>query len=162
MDLGNAKTRSRLKVIVILLTLTGLVASLLSFLVYVSGNSGYCISNVVKNNGLPAITSIKNGESGGCEKLYSMPQAKVLGLHFSVLAPAYFALITALTILWLTKEKKVFETVLIVLYAVGVALVPYLIYLEHQAKTLCPYCTAMHCVILSNLALIAYIAYKRR
>ena len=157
----TAQRAARIRIVVLMLTLIGLVAAALAYLVY-SGNEGYCIAGGEGGASIPVevIGSGGGGGLSGCELLYSLPQARILGFHLSELAPPYFAVLTVLAVLWALRGDRVFLAALLGGYVVGAALVPYLVYLEYIARTICLYCTVMHAVILVNTGLTAYTLYR--
>ncbi len=110
----------------------GLVAALASFKDYVFG--GPCTAD----------------ERAGCGAVYALPQARILGVHFSVLAPLYFAaLLVSLTLHAHASIQAAFYA-FAALLAAGVAMIPYLVYLEVRvAKAICIYCTVMHVALLA-------------
>ncbi len=123
---------------VLVLGVVGLVAALASFKEYVF--SGPCTAD----------------ERAGCGAVYALPQARVLGVHFSVLAPLYFAALLVSLILHAYVGIQAAFYAFAALLATGVAMVPYLVYLEVRvARAICMYCTVMHVVLLA-MALAAY------
>lgn len=157
----TARQATKIRVVILVLTLAGLVAAALAYLVY-SGNEGYCIVGGEGGTILPVevIGSEGGGGLSGCELLYSLPQARILGFHLSELAPPYFVVLTVLAVLWILREDRAFPAALLGGYVIGAALVPYLVYLEYVAETICLYCTVMHAVILVNTGLTAYTLYR--
>ncbi len=84
-----------------------------------------------------------------CEEVYFVPEkySKPFGIHFSVWAPLYFAVMTTLSVLSLAFD---FTKYLMALCCIlGLLLIPYLVYIEVRiAKSLCLYCTIMHALII--------------
>ncbi|MCE4617493.1 MAG: hypothetical protein F7C32_02795 [Desulfurococcales archaeon] len=128
-----------------ILTLIGLTASFLSFRTYLEhAKTTYC----------------GFGE-GSCTFLYSVPEAKILGIHFSLLAPIYFSIISVLHLFYYLREEPRVKLALALLYFSGLAFVPYLINVEYTYSTVCLYCTIMHIVILANSMIFAYSLIKQ-
>ncbi|MCE4624530.1 MAG: hypothetical protein F7C35_01515 [Desulfurococcales archaeon] len=157
----------KLQAIIIILTIVGMAASIGSYLAYKEGLA--CTpedspSTPLGDNGLgtpPASIGLPSMESGGlfeCQRVYSVRGARVLGLHFSELAPIYFSILLALSILSLHRPIKglTLKTQL-ALYIVGVLTLPYLWFLEYKANALCTYCTIMHAIIILNLIILIKI-----
>ena len=90
---------------------------------------------------------------GGCKSVYMIPQAWLLGrIHFSQLAPPYFAALALASALYAAGSSWALYPAL-ALGLAGLLAVPYLVYLELRvARAICPLCTAMH------VAIIAYVA----
>ncbi len=118
--------------LLLLLAAVGVAAALMSFKEYMFG--GPCTVD----------------EQAGCGAVYALPQARILGVHFSVLAPLYFmALLAALVVYTVANVSPAFH-VFAALLAVGVISVPYLVYLEVRvARAICIYCTVMHVVLIA-------------
>ena len=156
-----AQQAAKIRIVVLVLTLIGLAAAALAYLVYL-GNEGYCIAGGEGQANIPVevIGSGGGGGLSGCELLYSLPQARILCFHLSELAPLYFAVLTVLAVLWVLRWDRAFLSALLGGYVIGAAMVPYLVYLEYIAGTICLYCTIMHAVILVNTGLTAYTLYR--
>ena len=86
-----------------------------------------------------------------CGTVYRIPQATTPLGHLSELALAYFTVVagvTALAALGLAGYRLC-GRLLFGLYCIGLAIVPYLVYLEVAvAGALCIYCTVMHISII--------------
>ncbi len=91
-----------------------------------------------------------------CGAVYALPQAKLFGkIHFSDLAPAYFAVMLLLSLLFAATGSKTILVMLSIISLAGVALVPYLVYLElFVAYAICIWCTIMHASII-GVAIVA-------
>lgn len=91
------------------------------------------------------------GSKVDCLAVYSIPQAWVLGFHLSLLAPYYYGLTLALSIVSVVSGLEPLYRLLAITQWGGLLLVPYLKYLElFVARAICVYCTLMH---LSTLAI---------
>ncbi len=134
--------------IILGLYIIGLVAAMLSFFSYKNMISrGYC----------------EVGEKFRCEEIYALPEkyTGVMGIHFSILAPIYFSIMTVLTILFLATGSTTINYMIIIGEIIGVLFVPYLVYIEARiAHAFCLYCTIMHIIILANAGLLLY-AFSR-
>ncbi len=119
----------------ILLTTAGLIASLLSYHDYKAElHSAICSAS---------------DQPTGCKLVYMIPEALILGrIHLSQIAPAYFTIQLALALLVLTGLHSIMQ-VYKILWLVGAATIPYLVYLEvAKARAICIWCTIMHIVIV--------------
>ncbi|MEB3779828.1 MAG: hypothetical protein GSR85_06320 [Desulfurococcales archaeon] len=118
-----------------ILGLIGLVAGVMSYINYKRETSVVCRAD--------------EGPSG-CKLVYMIPQAWFMGVHFSILAPIYFALVLAISIVDAIYGVLYTRLILWFLYMLGLGFVPYLIYLEVKvARAICIWCTIMHvCIIL--------------
>ena len=119
-------------------SLIGLVAAMLSYKGYRAMLSG---GDFVCRPG--------NDESG-CATVYAVPQAWFMGRwHFSTLAPVYFSIVTATSIAYYILNISYAIYLLAILTGIGLAMVPYLVYLELRvARAVCIWCTIMHVMIL--------------
>ncbi|MCE4599881.1 MAG: hypothetical protein F7C81_06770 [Desulfurococcales archaeon] len=125
--------------LMVVLGLVGLIAGVMSYINYRRETSVVCRAD--------------EGPSG-CKLVYMIPQAWFMGIHFSVLAPIYFTLILATTVIDIIYESPSYTGLILwLLYLVGLGFVPYLIYLEVKvARAICLWCTIMHiCIILGAL-----------
>ncbi|MEN2999122.1 MAG: vitamin K epoxide reductase family protein [Acidilobaceae archaeon] len=128
--------------LVVALLLVGLGASLVSYLEFRYGI------------GTPLC---RPGTKVDCYRVYSMPQAWLLGYHLSQLAPLYFTMLLSLSLAWvLTGNGLALKTLsFVALESAFLAL--YLIYLMvKEAKALCLYCLAMH----SSIVLVAVLTHR--
>jgi uncharacterized membrane protein len=120
-------------------SLVGFVASILGYVEYkrsLQGGSFMC--------------SVDESSKLRCSAVYALPQARLFGkIHFSDLAPIYFTAMLLLSLFFTATGSKTVLTVLAGLSIVGVALVPYLVYLElFVAYAICIWCTIMHASII--------------
>lgn len=162
--------RSIILIIMIMIAIVGLVSSLLSYNIYKSGE-GYCPGTHSKNtlpspsipvehenlSSLPIITA--NDNISNCKYLYSRPEAVVVGIHFSELAPIYFISILIILVSYFFTYHYGLRILLGILYLVGLLTIPYLIYVEAKFGVICLYCTIMHVVIVSS-SLLYYYEYR--
>ncbi len=131
----------RLDLILVGLALVGFISSLLALRDYYS-SSPICRAD----------------ERWNCKTVYSIPEAEFMGIHLSLLAPVYFSFLLALTIVYACTGLHAALAGCLALSLAGLALVPYLIYLEAAvAHAFCIHCTVMHVVIASISALDLYL-----
>ncbi len=124
--------------------LIGYAASIVGYLEYV-GSIGVC-------KGL--------GESLDCERVYSIPQARIAGVHLSEAAPVYFTALSLAAIAHAFTGLRAARVALAILSIPAALAVPYLVYLEvFVAEAICVWCTVMH---VSILAVAAYSARALR
>ncbi len=115
-----------------ILSLIGLVAATLGYLDFRKGGSLCPSSGVID-----------------CSRVYAIPQAKILGVHLSELALAYFLVLAILALLILASGRRELLLAHLVLSTTGLSIVPYLVYLELAvAGSICLYCTIMHLAIV--------------
>lgn len=96
-------------------------------------------------------------ERWSCKAVYSIREAKILGLHLSILAPIYFSTLLVLVITYLYTGIRQLLASLAALSVAGLIMVPYLIYLEVSvAHAFCLHCTIMHIVIILTSILSLY------
>ncbi len=119
-------------------SLIGLVAAMLSYKGYKAMLSG---GDFVCRPG---------SEERGCATVYAVPQAWFMGRwHFSTLAPIYFSIVTVASIACYLLNLSHAICLLAILTGIGLAMVPYLVYLELRvARAICIWCTIMHVMIL--------------
>jgi len=125
----------RSRFVLIALSLVGLLADLI----------------VIINNSSPPLCSYS---LFNCNEVISR-YGYVGGLPLSYLALVWFSV--ALTLSIINFVLRV-DKVLLAWGAVGVIPIPYLIYTEILAGTICIYCTIMHIVIVSIFTLSLYIS----
>jgi uncharacterized membrane protein len=114
-----------------------LVASILGYLDFRSGGS-LCPSGV----------SVLD-----CSRVYVIPQARVLGVHLSEVAPPYFLVLLATAVLGMVYVRWELLVVYMAFSIAGLSVIPYLVYLELVvAEALCLYCTITHVAIVGCTA----------
>lgn len=128
--------------LVIASLLVGLAASLLSYLEFRYGI------------GTPLC---KPGSKVDCYRVYSMPQAWLLGYHLSQLAPYYFTFLLSLSLAWAFMGNGLALKTLSFIALESTFLAVYLIYLMiKEARALCLYCLTMHAAIV----LVAVLTHR--
>ncbi|MDM7275697.1 MAG: vitamin K epoxide reductase family protein [Thermoprotei archaeon] len=89
----------------------------------------------------------KPGSKYDCLRVYSLPQAWVMGFHLSQLAPAYYIILFILGILALAFNHGPSLKLLAFLAWECAIIAPYMIYLMVRvAGAVCLYCLVMHAV----------------
>ncbi len=98
-----------------------------------------------------------------CGAVLSSPYSQVFGVPLEILALVYFLVNVAMVFVIAFGSDRVARTTLNVLFAwrfLGVALVPYLVFVElFLLDALCVYCTIMHAAILIDFAVISYLLF---
>ncbi len=127
--------RARLdaKLVLVAASVIGLVASLPVLLEWLGGEASVCTSD--------------------CSALYDSPYARIGPVHFSAVAAPYFIVLFLVALAyWRGAEKS--RVAALALGALGVVLIPYLVYVEvFLVGVICIYCTIMHvCIIAYSLA----------
>jgi uncharacterized membrane protein len=121
----------------LLLPVVGLIASILGYLDFRSGGS-LC----------PSIVSVLD-----CSRVYVIPQARLLGVHLSEVAPLYFLALLTTAVLGTVYARWELLVVYMAFSIAGLSVIPYLVYLELVvAGALCLYCTIMHVAIVGCTA----------
>ena len=88
-----------------------------------------------------------------CSRVYVIPQARVLGVRLSEVAPLYFLVLLAIAVLGMVYASWELLVVYMALSIAGLSVIPYLVYLELVvAEALCLYCTIMHVAIVGCTA----------
>lgn len=97
-----------------------------------------------------------------CETVYSIPQAELLGVHFSLIAPLYFAVLASASLLNLAVSRRILTAAVLAIAIPGALLTPYLVYLEIVvAGALCLWCTVMHLSLIAVTAVSLKETLKR-
>ncbi len=97
------------------------------------------------------------GSKIDCIRVYSMPQAWVLGFHLSQLAPLYYGLVLALAVVAVVFNSNPALKLLAFLSLECSILAPYMIYLMvRHAGAVCIYCLTMHAVSV----LVTLLTYR--
>lgn len=98
-----------------------------------------------------------------CGAVLSSSYSKVFGIPLELLALFYFAVNLGLVYIIAFGSDRSSEISLQVLFAwrfIGVAMVPYLIFVElFLLRAICVYCTIMHAAILVDFAVVSYILF---
>lgn len=101
------------------------------------------------------------GSKVDCLRVYSLPQAWVLGFHLSQLALPFYSLVVILEIVALALNSIPAFRLALLLLLVSAITAPYLIYLMvRYAKAFCIYCLTMHATSILTL-ILAYEALIR-
>lgn len=98
-----------------------------------------------------------------CGQVLSSPYSKVFGVPLEVLALAYFAINLGMVYLIAFGSDHVSRLSLQALFGwrfIGVAIVPYLVFVElFLLHAICVYCTMMHVAILLDFAVVSYLLF---
>lgn len=101
-----------------------------------------------------------------CYTVLSSKYDSVFGVPLDALAAVYFIINLFLVYLIAFGSDRIYRPSFKILFAwrfFGLALVPYLIYLEvFVLKAICIYCTMMHAAILIDFAIITYFIFYRK
>jgi len=99
----------------------------------------------------------KPGSKIDCIRVYSMPQAWVLGFHLSQIAPIYYGLVLLFAVLAIAFNSTPALKLLAFLSLECSMLAPYMIYLMvRYAEAVCIYCLTMHSVSV----LVTLLTYR--
>jgi len=97
------------------------------------------------------------GSKIDCLRVYSMPQAWVMGFHLSQLAPIFYSFMLALEVIALVFNSVAALRLIAILSLGASLLAPYMIYLMvRYARAVCIYCLLMH----ASTILIAILTYR--
>ena len=98
-----------------------------------------------------------------CGAVLSSPYSKVFGIPLELLALFYFAVNKGMVYVIAFGSDRTSRISLQVLFAwrfIGVAIVPYLLFVEFLLlHAICVYCTIMHVAILLDFAVVSYILF---
>jgi uncharacterized membrane protein len=101
-----------------------------------------------------------------CARVLSSQYSSVFGVSLEALAAVWFIINLALIILVVSSRASIARRSIDVLFAwrfLGLAIVPYLIYLElFVVRAICLYCTIMHGAIIIDFAIITYLVFSKR
>ncbi|EQD44338.1 Vitamin K epoxide reductase [mine drainage metagenome] len=111
-------------------------------------------------------TTSTAGITLNCAKVLSSPYSSAFGVSLEALAAVWFIINLILIILVVSARTSVARRSIDVLFAwrfLGLAIVPYLIYLElFVVRAICLYCTIMHGAIIIDFAIITYLVFSKR
>ena len=98
-----------------------------------------------------------------CGQVLSSSYSKVFGIPLEILALFYFAVNLGMVYLIAFGSDRISRRSMQVLFGwrfIGVAIVPYLIFVElFLLHTICVYCTIMHVAILVDFAVVSYLLF---
>lgn len=101
-----------------------------------------------------------------CGAVLSSPYSSILGVPLEVLAVGYF--IVALGLIYMVSfgPDRTFRTSFRTLFVwrfVGLAMVPYLLFVELGILgAICIYCTMMHVAIVTDFVIISYLLFYKK
>ena len=101
-----------------------------------------------------------------CSAVLTSPYSVVFGVPLEILALAYFAVNLGMVYLIAFGSERASRVTLQALFGwrfIGVAIVPYLVFVElFLIRAICVYCTIMHVAILIDFTVISYILFFGR
>ncbi len=101
-----------------------------------------------------------------CGAVLSSSYSQVMGIPLEILATVYFIVNLALVYLIAFGSERASRISLNVLFGwrfIGVAIVPYLVFVElFLIRAICVYCTIMHVAILADFVVISYLLFFGR
>lgn len=100
-----------------------------------------------------------------CEAVLDSSYSQVFGIPLELFAVAYFIINLLLVYFIAFGSDRLFRTSLRVLFGwrfLGIAIVPYLVYVElFLIRAICIYCTIMHVAIIADFAIISYLLFYK-
>ena len=100
-----------------------------------------------------------------CMKVLTSSYSSVFGVSLDFLASLWFIINIALVFMLTYMAKPLAKRVFYVLFVwrfFGLAIVPYLIYLEFfVVHSICLYCTIMHGAIIIDFVIVSYFLFSR-
>jgi uncharacterized membrane protein len=101
-----------------------------------------------------------------CDAVLSSRYSQVFGIPLELFAVAYFILNLLLVYLIAFGSDRFYRTSLKVLFVwrfLGIAIVPYLVFVElFLIKAVCVYCTIMHVAIIADFIIISYLLFYKK
>lgn len=101
-----------------------------------------------------------------CSAVLTSPYSAVFGVPLEILALAYFAVNLGMVYLIAFGSERASRVTLQALFGwrfIGVAIVPYLVFVElFLIRAICVYCTIMHVAILVDFVVISYLLFFGR
>ena len=101
-----------------------------------------------------------------CETVLSSNYSQVFGIPLELFAVAYFVINLLLVYFIVSGSDRLSRISLNVLFGwrfLGIAIVPYLIFVELVLiKAICVYCTIMHVSIIADFVIISYFLFRKK
>ena len=101
-----------------------------------------------------------------CSAVLTSPYSVAFGVPLEILALAYFAVNIGMVYLIAFGSERASRVTMQALFGwrfIGVALVPYLVFVElFLIRAICVYCTIMHVAILVDFVVISYLLFFGR
>lgn len=101
-----------------------------------------------------------------CSAVLTSPYSVAFGVPLEILALAYFAVNLGMVYLIALGPERASRVTLQALFGwrfIGVAIVPYLVFVElFLIRAICVYCTIMHVAILVDFVVISYLLFFGR
>lgn len=115
---------------------------------------------------LPTSNTITSGVTINCYKVLNSAPDSIFGVPLDVFAAIYFIINLFLVYLIAFGKERIYKPVMKTLFGwrfFGLALVPYLVYLElFVVKSICVYCTVMHTAIIIDFIIISYLLFYKK
>jgi uncharacterized membrane protein len=100
-----------------------------------------------------------------CMKVLTSSYSKIFGVSLDFLAALWFIINITMVFLLMYLDKIMAKAVFYTLFVwrfFGLAIVPYLIYLEFfVVHSICLYCTIMHGAIIIDFVIVSYFLFSR-
>ncbi|HMK82259.1 MAG TPA: vitamin K epoxide reductase family protein [Candidatus Bathyarchaeia archaeon] len=113
----------------------------------------------------PKPTGVSIGVVLNCEAVLDSQYSQVFGIPLELFAVAYFILNLLLVYFIAFGNDRLYKTSLKVLFVwrfLGIAIVPYLVFVElFLIKAICIYCTIMHVAIIADFIIISYLLFYK-
>jgi uncharacterized membrane protein len=118
---------------------------------------------------LPPLCTLPNspyifGSQLNCAKVLLSSYSEIDGVSLDFLAAVWFIVNLGLVSALVSLRKKISRIIFKVLFAwrfIGLAIVPYLIYLEFVVlHAICLYCTIMHAAIIIDFIIITFLVFS--
>jgi uncharacterized membrane protein len=101
-----------------------------------------------------------------CYAVLSSRYSQVFGIPLELLAVGYFMVNLILVYFIAFGSDRLFKTSLKTLFGwrfIGIAIVPYLIFVElFLVRAICVYCTMMHVAIVADFIIISYLLFFKK
>lgn len=124
--------------VIIILALMGLFVSL------------YLLEN--HYTALQGSTDCVFNEAVSCDRVNGSIYAEIFHIPVAVFGIVWFALCSFFA--WKMKERPVYVQVLLGWNILGLAFFPYFLGVEYYLRTLCPYCTIIHLLVVVIFVLV--------
>jgi uncharacterized membrane protein len=101
-----------------------------------------------------------------CEAVLSSKYSQIFGIPLELFAVAYFILNLLLVYFIAFGTDRLSKVSLNILFGwrfLGIAIVPYLVFVElFLIKSICVYCTIMHVAIIADFIIISYLLFYKK
>ena len=107
-----------------------------------------------------------SGIEFNCEAVLDSKYSQFFGIPLELFAVAYFVINLLLVYFIAFGKDRLFRISLDILFGwrfLGIAIVPYLVYVElFLIKAICTYCTMMHVAIIADFIIISYLLFRKK